>query len=594
MFFFVRFIGCSTVTRLQKDLSDDEVCNDNFIDFEHSPYYLEPNSYLCFQPFTYNGLEYNTFFAFGSFSVINQTHEIQNGIGGSGTRFRIQTYEYGTYISCEFFPAMSFKQQNEEKLKLFKNVDIHQEEYFAFKLKWSGILSSSIIMNSTSISAFIKTINFVPFQRRGMNLSFIFDNTCKQHESIKYCDKLQINNTNDIFKIDSIPSEFDKIDTNNIPHGTFNSSIQINCSWEMDYDILNFYSWYKSIIKYSNNTIYSRDSFDDYLLDGVIRQYDEICHEDYIGPDYLPQTIRHPFFPCFKPFEHKGHYYDTFFVFGESICINNVSSKNPNLWDSPGATGPRFQIRTCNSTSQVYSYFFFSSVESYLPSDIEANIDQYFVFTNNWKGTTSLSYTIKSGKIKSITGKVLTIFSQNPFNLNIKPSNGYVPVLANYENLKKPELNFTNVEQEMTVQNYDCFSWPSLNYDINLADGTYDTSVTTTISPSKDFPEINNGKVYKISNNTVYDDYYTFNDLDLTGPKPEKDVDIIKIVILAVMLPIHIIYCCCCRRKRKSPETLDSSSESSNDNHKKSKSAKNSKKVKNTKKTKKSHNFYEL
>ena len=571
MFFFVQF-ACSAHQRIErhpKVLTDDEVCNDHFLDtFE--PYietFISPNDYLCFMAKDYFPYRYNTFFVIGrNLTIVNQTHSVNNGFGGTGTRFRVQADTYGSPIYFYSIPnQMSYGTTWEINNYTY-------DTFFIFKEHWGNLIESEYNINEyISISVKSDYVIFFPYPGKSMNITIANLTNGTINFDINESTLTNIT-TETYFRV--YPNEYIELyesDLTIVLNGTFYSSAYINISCEIEpyreFDENQLY-WPDKVVRLANNSIYGPDTMDDYRLDGIHDPLDDVCYYEYIDPFNPPTFLPYNENFCFKAFTHEGKYYDTIFILSMSTTLYNGTDE----YTGYGATGPRIGFYTSNGAGTNCTILFFSSVNSYLSEGISANIDQYFVLKDDWSGEMSLTYTVESGKITKIEGKVLCIFSDAIVSLFIDPSDGYAPIVQDNDDIFNKTLEYSAHKQAALTTKYESFIIPEVIYNNDLRDGVYKATVKTTISPREShvlFPYP--GAINKLVNNSVYT-FDTLDDVYLDGvdhfdnsPADIKKITIMMIgIICGIVLLISIINRFCCKSVPQN-QKLDNSDSSEYD-----------------------------
>ena len=561
-FFIFKSFQESFIFKHPKELTDVEVCNDKFLEFtNYEPIDLEGNDYVCFEPKTSWDTYFYAFIVFGrNITITNSTHSILGAFGGSGKRIRIQADELGTRLNFLFIPSYTPTELN---IKLWNKQEYSFTTYVVMKEHWKG--NFSIEAQSLSNELLSLKGKFVGFYTLyGLNLSINPDNSYfTGNESVReYISTPDIVDRYTQYFSYFYPKEiYEFANSNNrdvYPDGIFKGTLNVHA--KMKHEDYYGYVWPNKVIRIDENEIYSDYSLDDYRLDGIHDPLDDICYYDYIeGPEILNYYFEFLNNICIKSFSYKNRYYDSVFVLGGYPRYYNSSSYIDNPYSTIGATNPRVKIESTYSDGLNTTIFFVPSV--YNLHGAETHLDQYVVFKNNWSGTINVTYVIKDGKIKTISGKVVNILNSKPVNITIEPHNAYVPSLSSED--------LTKDKQEGTTLQYECLIYPEGVHNIKREvpkDGTYTGSATIKIQSNHENNTIN--RVFKLSNHTLYyeselDDIY-LDGIDHFVPDPDAEKKIIIVVVAFMILFIIILICifnCCCSKKSK--DALDNSSSGS-------------------------------
>ena len=572
MFFHLlnSFVLCelkpAAVTKHSRELTDDEVCNDNFLTSTYTYFPSNAPEYVCFKPLNISSVIYDTFLVLGDNpTIINSTHRVENSHGATGSRFKIiLTNRMGQTI---IYMIKNNDDRIHEMLnsEAYDGVNVEIETFYMMKKHWDGQLSTNITVDSNNtLTARLKSFVVLPFPTKSYNISAIpGDNAIDSDGDILNTSQTIVNRT-ELFYAFTIPKEIMELresDKDVLDEGSYTAASTYSIVWEYSLSM----SYPDKIIRRIDNSIYGPDTLDDYRLDGVYDPLDEICYYDYIDPftndSFYSFKYNEPL--CFQAFNYKGNYYDTIFLL-PSLNLFNGTNTTPAI----GATGQRIKFTSFYDGNKNCTAFFFRTINSYVPEGVTANIDHYFVTKHSWEGEISLTYTVKNGNITAISGKVLSIFSDQPMRIIIEPSDGYVPIVEDYGKFYPENINYTDKTQVALTTKYNAYIIPKQIHNKVMNDGEYKASIKIeTATPDH---IINSGEevVNKFKNHSIYGSSDTLDDVNLNGIDSTivDDKEVMKMIIFGCAIFLVILFglgCCLCSsgRGKKQSQVLDHSSD---------------------------------
>ena len=591
MFSLFFTFSAGTIIKHAAILSEEEVCNDNFVKSDTNHYVienLEAGSYLCFQPFQITGSNaddpYVSSFIIhaDNITLVNSTHTVAPGYGATENRIRI---EATTQTRVEIFFIFEEKQiENENSLSQLGNYQLDIERYVVFEHEWQGTFSTQVTVQSDQ-SVVIKGKELILASSKGANISYTINyGQTESTESEQFTEVYK-----SIFPIpDSISSYIQSESQETLAEGTYTATTTLSI-FATNHDDSGRYSWPEKTFKIEENTIYSDDVFDDYNLNGLHNANDDLCHSDFIDIDNIPTSLQANAYFCFKPFTKNNIYYDTIFIYdqNEKVVVQNTTDLDDNgmFISGFGGTGDRLKIRQKTDESECNFALAFFSSKSFYPYDdsINSSIDIYIASKRKWTANPFIDYDIETNTIKSISGKYVHYF--NPLNdvISVKPNGSYVPLFSSdFSHATTNSLVFTNETQESSdIQRHEGAILPHEVYNLlfnneDINNSAYHGEINIEIKESN---ETTNSylfnKVIKLTSNTLYDSN-TFDDVNLDGVEHSGDDDtidpdrkrlflIVVCVAVIIILIIFIIICCCRRAKKRANAEKSTSSSSSLD-----------------------------